>query len=311
MHPDVVVSEFIAEETLDPLRASFAVLYEPALYHDTERLLAVLRSARAIIVRNQTKVGVQLLDTAPRLEVVGRLGVGLDNIDLAACSERGIAVHPATGSNAIAVAEYVIGALFVLLRRAYSATDEVIAGSWPRSELVGSELSGKLLGLIGFGEIAREVATRARALGMDVHAHDPFIPPDDDAWKLAARTRFDTLIEESDAISVHVPLTAETRGLIDGSVLSSMKPSALLVNTSRGGIVDEDALITALRSDLIGGAALDVFGTEPVSAAQGERFADLPNVLLTPHIAGITRESGVRVGQMTVAAVLATLGVPA
>lgn len=110
---------------------------------------------------------------------------------------------------------------------------------------------------------------------------------------------------------MHVPLTAETRGLIDGSVLSSMKPSALLVNTSRGGIVDEDALITALRSDLIGGAALDVFGTEPVSAAQGERFADLPNVLLTPHIAGITRESGVRVGQMTVAAVLATLGVPA
>jgi (S)-sulfolactate dehydrogenase len=236
--------------------------------------------------------------------VVGRLGVGLDNIDVEACKARGIAVCPATGANDVAVAEWAITAMLVLLRGAWSATPQVIAGAWPRMSTIGREASGKTLGLVGLGGIARETATRAAALGLRICAADPLLPADHPAWKLAERVTLDELVQRSDVISLHVPLTAETRGLFDAARIAAMRRGSILLNAARGGVVDEAALAAALRSGHLGGAALDVFAQEPLDAAQGALFAGVPNLLLTPHIAGVTDESNVRVSRVTLEAVL-------
>jgi (S)-sulfolactate dehydrogenase len=239
--------------------------------------------------------------------VVGRLGVGLDNIDGAACRDRGIAVYPATGANDVAVAEYVVATAMLLLRGAYGATARVAAGTWPRNALMGREISGKRLGLVGFGAIARETAHRAAALGMAIAAHDPFVAEGDPAWNPAygpvQRKALDALIAESDVLSLHVPLTDATRGLIDAAALARMPKGAVLINAARGGVVDEAAVAEALRSGHLGGAALDVFDREPLDAEAGAVFADVPNLILTPHIAGVTQESNVRVSAVTAQAV--------
>jgi (S)-sulfolactate dehydrogenase len=297
--PDVVITEFMNEAAVESLSQEYDALYDPSLVDDRSRLLGLLGGARAIVVRNRTTVDPELLAAAPRLQVVGRLGVGLDNIDLAACEERGIAVRPAIGANATAVAEYVIGAILALERGVFWATDRVLEGSWPRTDLKGGEIGGKRLGLVGLGTIAREVADRARALGMIVAAHDPFLPSDDPVWNEVDRTTLEDVLTGSDAISIHVPLTDETRNLIDAPTIAAMRPGSIVVNTARGGIIDEDALVAALRSGHLGGAAIDVFAEEPVDERAASRMADTPNLILTPHIAGITNESDVRVGSMT------------
>lgn len=306
--PDIVVTEFMDEEAVDRLRSSYEVLYDTGLASDPDRLLEILTDARALVVRNRTKVDAGVLAAAPRLRIVARLGVGLDNIDVAECRRRDIVVAPATGANAIAVAEYVIGSLLVLLRGVFDMTARVAAGEWPRTEGVGREISGRSLGLIGLGLISREVAIRARALGMKVTAHDPFVPEDDEAWTLAGRLDFDELLAGSDAVSVHVPLSEDTRHLLDVARIRLMPRGALLINTSRGGIVDEDAVVEALRSGHLGGAALDVFEEEPLGSDGGRRLAGIPNLLLTPHVAGITVESEIRTGRMTVESVTRALG---
>lgn len=304
---DIVISEFMDEAVVRRDFKGRDVLYDAALVDDPPRLRAALADARALIVRNRTQVREELLASAPRLTVVGRLGVGLDNIDLAACKARGVAVHPASGANDLAVAEYVITAALVLLRGAWLASADVAGGAWPRMALVGRELSGKRLGLVGYGAIARETASRARALGMHVDAYDPYLPPDHAAWHDAQRCSLEQLLAGSDVVSLHVPLTAETRHLIDARALARMKRDAILVNAARGGVVDEAALAGALREKRLGGAALDVFEREPLDAAAGARFAGVPNLLLTPHIAGVTVESNVRVSEVTARAVLAHL----
>lgn len=297
--PEIVISEFMDEVIARDVLSDYEVLYDPTLVDDRETLLASLADARAIVVRNRTIVDQELLDHGPNIRVVGRLGVGLDNIDLQACEHRQVAVCPATGANDLAVAEYVISAAFMLLRRTWQANSEMIAGDWPRTQLMGRETSGKRLGLIGFGSIAREVAARARALGMIVAAFDPYVPADDPAWDEVAATNLADLAARSDVISVHVPLTDETRSLIDAGFIASMRDDAILINTARGGVVDESALIGALRTGRLGGAALDVFESEPLDAAAGLIFNDLPNLLLTPHIAGITVEANLRVSSVT------------
>ncbi len=233
-----------------------------------------------------------------KLACVGRLGVGLDNIDTAACAARGIAVYPATGANDQAVAEYVIAAVMILLRRAYHARASVASGSWPREALIGREVAGKTLGLIGFGAIAREVARRASALGMDVAAHDPFLAEDDPAWELSKLLSLNDLLREAHAVSLHVPLTEGTRHLIGPDQVSLMREGAVLINAARGGVVDETALIAGLREGSLGGAALDVFETEPLTLEAGARFAGIENLILTPHIAGLTEESNIRVSTL-------------
>ena len=297
---DVVITEFMDDAGVAELEARYDVVYDKTLAADRDRLGGLLGDARALVVRNRTEVDVALLDRAPRLRVVGRLGVGLDNIDLEACAARGIQVMPATGANAVAVAEYVIAVMLLLFRgNAYVSADRIADGEWPREDLVGRELSGKRLGLVGLGTIAAEVGLRADALGMAVGAHDPLLPSDHDRWAVTERMDLDDLFRRSDAVSLHVPLTDETRGLVDADRIASMGDDALLVNTSRGGIVDEDAVCEALRSGTLGGAALDVFADEPVDAAGGARFREVPNLVVSPHIAGVTTESNRRTSEVT------------
>lgn len=305
--PKVVISEFMDEAAIAQELAGFDTLYDPGLVDRPEDLVAAIRDADALIVRNRTQVRGGLIAAAPDLKVVGRLGVGLDNIDVAACAARAIAVHPATGANDGAVAEYVIGTAMLLLRGAYGATARVAAGTWPRNALMGREIAGKRLGLVGFGAIARETARRAAALGMDLAAHDPFLPPGDPAWSPGygpvANRGLDDLIAESDVLSLHVPLTDATRGLIGADAIARMRKGAILINAARGGVVDEAAVAAALRAGHLGGAALDVFEREPLDAEAGAAFGGVPNLILTPHIAGVTVESNVRVSAVTARAV--------
>jgi (S)-sulfolactate dehydrogenase len=302
--PDIVISEPMHDGAVEELWRRWDVVYDPALVDRPDDLAKALADARALIVRNRTQVRGALLDAGKNLKVIGRLGVGLDNIDLEACKARGIAVCPATGANAVAVAEYVIAMALVLLRGAYFSSEAVSAGAWPRMALVGREAAGKQLGLIGFGSIARATAERAAALGMRVAAYDPYLPPDDPAWKVASRLTLEELLASSDAISLHVPLTQETRGLLRPRALSQMKPGSILINTSRGGIVDEEAVVNALREGRLGGAALDVFEHEPLDAKHGAMFRGVPNLILTPHIAGVTVESNIQVSTVVAQAVL-------
>jgi len=301
--PEIVITEFMDEAAIGASFAGRDVLYDPRLVDDPARLTAALREARALIVRNRTQVRGALLEAAVRLEVVGRLGVGLDNIDVRACEARGIAVYPATGANDLSVAEYVITAAMMLLRRAWFATERVAAGEWPRTESMGRELAGKRLGLVGYGAIARVTARMARDLGMSVGAYDPLLPADHPAWAGALRQALPELLSSSDVVSLHVPLTDATRNMLDAKAIAGMKPGAILVNAARGGVVDEAALCASLRSGHLGGAALDVFAREPVDATSGAQFAGVPNLILTPHIAGVTEESNVRVSAVTAEAV--------
>lgn len=305
--PEIVITEFMDTDAVDRLRARHATLYDPALVDRPTDLAAALADARALVVRNRTRVTDALLVGAPRLACVGRLGVGLDNIDLSAAAARGVTVYPATGANDVAVAEYVLAATLMLLRGAYAATADVTAGAWPRQALMGREAMDKRLGLVGFGAIAREVARRARVFGFTIAAHDPYRTDDDPAWGEAERLPLAELFATSDVVSLHVPLTETTRRMIGAEALAQMKPGAVLINTARGGVVDEAALAAALRDGRLGGAALDVFETEPLTAEAGRIFAGVPNLILTPHIAGVTAESNVRVSAVTADKVLAHL----
>ena len=304
----IVISEFMDGAAVADLAARFDVCYDKDLVDRPDDLAVELSDADALIVRNRTSVDEGLLAVAPRLRVVGRLGVGLDNIDVGACATRGIAVIPATGANALAVAEYVIATAMLLLRGAYQSTAAVSGGHWPRAALSGGrELAGKTLGLIGFGGIGRLTGRLARALGMRATGFDPQVPPASSTWveEATAPRTFGEVIAEADVVSLHVPLTSATRNLIDAARIATMKPDAILINTARGGVVDEAAVAAALRARKLGGAALDVFEHEPVGA--DSPLAGCPNLVLTPHIAGVTRESNERVSAMIAARVAEAL----
>lgn len=304
---EVVISEFMDEAAVQRLAARHQTLYDPGLVDAPDRLASLVGEARALIVRNRTQVRLPLLDRAERLECVGRLGVGLDNIDGRECERRGIEVFPAIGANDVSVAEYVVTAALVLLRGTYAATAEVAAGAWPRQRLMGREASGKVIGLIGFGAIAREVGRRAAALGMRVMAHDPFLPGSDPAWGEAESMTLEKLLQRADVVSLHVPLTGETRHMLGYLELAMMRKGAILINAARGGVVEEAAVAEALREGHLGGAALDVFEDEPLSVEAGRVFEGCPNLILTPHIAGVTEESNVRVSALVADRVLECL----
>lgn len=295
----VVISEFMDEPAIDWLRKSHDVTYDPDLVDDAERLRQVCATADGLIVRNRTKVDRALIEAAPSLRIIGRLGVGLDNIDMEFAAEHQIEVCPATGGNVVSVAEYVVTAILVLRRAAWMGTSDVLAGSWPRQTMIGYECAGSCLGLVGYGAIAQATAERARALGMKIIAYDPFLPGDHPAWQTVERHEtLETLLPAADAVSLHVPLTDKTRRLFNSERLSAMKPGAVLINTARGQIVDEAALAQALQTGSIGGAAIDVFANEPL--ALGNVLAGAPNLIATPHIAGVTVESNTRISWITV-----------
>lgn len=296
----IVISEFMDAPAVERLAAHFEVDYRPKLVDDAAALEAALPGADAWIVRNRTPVRGRLLEAAARVRVIGRLGVGLDNIDVAACESRGIEVIPASGANAESVAEYVVTAALMLLRGAYLSTHAVDAGTWPRQALSqGREASGKVIGIVGYGSIGQLTARKAMALGMEVVTYDPLVSDS------PGRRELDALLAESDVVSLHIPLTPQTRGLLGSTRLGLMKHDAVLVNTARGGIVDEAALAAMLREGRLGGAALDVFDAEPLAA--GSPLAGAPRLLLTPHIAGVTMESNERVSALIAERVAAAL----
>lgn len=299
--PDIVISEFMDQPAIDDLARDFAVHVDAGLWGKREELCRLIADARAIIVRNRTQVDKVVLDAAPKLKAVGRLGVGLDNIDVASCKARGIDVFPAIGANAVAVAEYAVGLAIVLLRGAtFLSGARLAAGEWPREEMSqGREAEGKTFGIVGFGLIGQVVGDRARAMGMTVIAHDEFVPAGSAAWKAARRVPLAELLARSHVVSLHCPLTPQTRGLIGAAQFAAMQKGTVLINAARGGVVDEAACAAALRSGHLGGAALDVFDVEPITAQAGGLFAGIPNVILTPHIAGVTLESNARISTIT------------
>jgi (S)-sulfolactate dehydrogenase len=304
----VVITEFMDAAAVASLAARFDVTYDATLVDHPEHLKALLVDADSVVVRNKTQVNGELLAAAPRLKVVGRLGVGLDNIDLPGCRARGIEVIPATGANALAVAEYVIGTAMMLLRGAYVSTGAVSNGEWPRAALSnGREIAGKTLGVVGFGSIGRLAGKLARSLGMSVVGFDSQIRADAPIWREEQTTplAFDDLLRIADLVTLHVPLAPETRGLLGTAELALMKVDAILINTARGGVVDEAALAAALNSGKLGGAALDVFEHEPLPA--GSPLAGCANLILTPHVAGVTSESNVRVSTLIADKVAAAL----
>jgi (S)-sulfolactate dehydrogenase len=236
---------------------------------------------------------------APKLKVVGRLGVGLENIELPACAKRNIKVIPATGANAESVAEYVVGAAVALTRGFIPATISTMKGEWPRPRFsTYHEFLGKTVGIVGFGSIGRVVAKKANAFGLKCLAYDPMLTQssiDLDGFTVPLLP-LDHVLSKSDVITLHLPFLPETKNLFNAATLDQMKPGACLINTARGGIVDEKALVERLRSSHLGGAAIDVFEGEP--AKDLSHFEGIENLILTPHIAGVTHESNERVSQM-------------
>lgn len=295
---DILVSESIAGEGLDRLQAEFVTRVDPGLWQDPVRLREALDGARALIVRNQTRVTRELLAAAPSLEVVGRAGVGLDNVDLEAASEFGVVVALTPEQNSISVAELVIGLILALARRIPAADRDTRQGGWKRQAFTGVEIHGRTLGVVGLGRIGTATAARARALGMEIVAYDPLLDADSlRVMELGARMlSLDELLVASDFVTCHLPETPQTVRLFSAERFSLMKPTACFINTARGGVVDESALVAALESGSIAGAALDVRATEPPEAdSLTLALRSMDNVILLPHIGAFTIEGQRRV----------------
>ena len=269
-------------------------------------LIIALKGVHGLLVRSATKVTAEVLTNAADLRVVVRAGTGLDNVDRAAAEARGIAVRNTPNANSVSVAEITFGMLLALERHLAPAAADLKAGRWEKTKYSGREVSGRTIGIIGFGRIGREVALRARAFGMDVIAFDPLVkvaPAGFDWVRIADR---DTVLSQCDVLTLHVPLTDDTRHSIGARELGLLRQDAVLVNASRGGVVDETALHAALTSGGLRAAAVDVFEKEPASA--DHPLLALPNVLALPHLGASTREAQQRAGLDAAAALLEVLG---
>jgi D-3-phosphoglycerate dehydrogenase / 2-oxoglutarate reductase len=283
----VLVADGLAEEGLTRLREAAEILVHSGLTE--EELAALLLDVDALIVRSRTQVSSAALGRASRLRVIARAGVGVDNIDVEAATRQGILVLNTPESSTIAAAEHTMAMLLALVRRIPHAHAALAAGQWNREQYLGTELSGKTLGVVGLGKIGSEVARRAIAFGMRVIAHDPYVT-EERARRLGVEMRtWDEVLAQCDVLTLHVPLAETTRALIGKVELAAMKPGALLVNCARGGLIDEEALLGALEERRIGGAALDVFAQEPPPA--GSALLTHPRVVATPHLGGSTLEA--------------------
>lgn len=293
MNHRILVTDQVALSGLYPIVDDEAFTITSIDDSSTEEFVAALAGSDALIVRSATTVSRDMLGLAPQLRAIGRAGVGVDNVDIPAASERGIAVFNAPGGNTIAAAELTMALLITVARKVSAAEASLRAGSWDRAAFKGVELRGKTLGLIGAGRIGGEVAIRCQAFGMGVIVYDPYLT-EDRADQLGVQlATLDDVLEGGDFISIHVPLTDETRGICGFEAMTKMKPSAFVVNASRGGVVDETALAEALRSGAIAGAALDVYETEPLP--DDSPLRDAPNLVLTPHLGASTAEAQVGV----------------
>lgn len=281
----VLVTDPVEVEKLD-LGPGFDVDYRPSASRD--EVLSVVHDCEVLVVRSRTKVDRELIDRAPKLRLVARPGTGLDNVDVGYAKSRGVEVLNSPESLVEAVAEHVVLLMLALSRKLAPADQSTRAGRWEKGTIMGRELKGKVLGIVGLGRIGRRIAELADAMGMSILAYDVVPIPPDVAASLGVRVvGLDDVFSGSDYVTLHVPLTDETRHLVGRERLASMKRGACLVNTSRGGVVDEQALASALSDGALGGAALDVFEKEPPSGA----ILSAPNTVLTPHIGGQTEEA--------------------
>ncbi|MEO7719900.1 MAG: phosphoglycerate dehydrogenase [Capsulimonas sp.] len=289
--PRVLVSDPIAPEGIAILQQVADVDVKTGL--PKEELAAIIGDYDALAVRSETKVTAEVLANAHKLKIIGRAGVGVDNIDVETATKRGILVVNSPEGNTIAAAELTVAMLLALARNIPQADQALRNGEWKRSKYMGSEVYGKSLGVIGLGKIGKEVAKRAQAFGMPILGYDPYLKPEQ-AEKLGIRlVDLPTLYKESDYITVHVPKTKETAGMIGAEQLATMKPTVRLINCARGGIIDEAALAQAAKEGRIGGAAIDVFTTEPAPA--DNPLLGIPTIITTPHLGASTEEAQVNV----------------
>lgn len=295
---DILLVEDVWADTFDERFRGLTVRRERAAEPDRVELARLLGEVRALVVRNRTAVDGELLAAAPRLEVVARFGVGLDNIDVAAADARGVVVVAPLGANAVSVAEHTV-ALALALSRELTRHDAAIrAGGWPRKP--GRELAGRTWGMLGAGATGQAVARLAAALRMPVVAHDPYLTEVPGVRIVG----FEELLATADVLSIHVPLTAQTRNVLDGAAFARMRRGALLISVGRGEVLDEQAVADALCTGQLGGAGLDVRSVEPPRAGP---LDDAPNVIFTPHVAGITVESQRRIASIIAEDVTAVL----
>lgn len=299
----ILISDPIQEVGLDLLRQSGAEVHL-VTPEEKDRLPELLPGQDALVVRSGTTVTAELLDAGPDLRVVGRAGIGVDNVDVAAATERGILVVNAPTANAVSATEHTFALLLALARNVPQAHASLRSGEWERKRFVGVELQGKTLGIVGFGRIGQRVAERARAFEMRVVAFDPFLDPGVARRLDVELLPLEEVLSRADVVTLHTPLTDDTRNLLDAEALDCMQEGALLVNCGRGGVVDEAALLAALEEGRLGGAALDVFGQEPPGDHTLIRH---PRVVVTPHIGAQTREAQERIATETARMVLAAL----
>ena len=290
MRPRVLVADPVAQDGIDLLGRQADVDVRAGLAADT--LIEIIPAYDALVVRSETKVTAPLIEAGRRLQVVGRAGVGVDNIDIPAATARGIVVVNAPTGNTISAAEHTVGLMLALARHIPQADASMRAGEWTRSKFVGVEVRGKTLGVIGLGQVGTEVARRARGLEMHVIAADPFVPEERARSLGVELVGFDELLARADFISVHTTLTQGTHGLIGAAEIARMKAGVRLVNTARGGIIDEAALAEAVRNGRVAGAAIDVFKQEPPA---DWTLAQTPGIVVTPHLGASTAEAQERV----------------
>jgi D-3-phosphoglycerate dehydrogenase len=298
----ILVADPIAEEGLQSLRGHAQVDIKTKL--EPGQLKAIIGDYDALIVRSQTKVRTEVIESGKKLKVIGRAGVGTDNIDVDAATRNGIVVVNTPTGNTVAAAEHTIALMLALARNVPQANSRLKSGKWQREEMVGSELRNKTLGIIGLGNVGSEVAKRAEAFEMHVIAHDPFVSKDYARNLEVDLVSMDQLLKEADFITLHVPLTAATKNLIGPKELAKLKPTARIINCARGGLIDEQALVKAIKSGKIAGAAFDVFDKEPIT--DSPLFKE-DKIIVTPHLGASTVEAQTGVARDVAAEVLAVL----
>ena len=294
---NILITEFIDQEALKILSKDFNVIYKKDIWENSDYLKKEINKFEGIIVRNKTNLNQSILEKAANLKYIGRLGVGLDNIDTEYCKKNNIFVQPATGMNADSVAEYVISSSLSLLKKTKLINAKTQSGQWPRTSITTNELKGKILGLIGFGHIAKKVLKLINAFEVTTIAFDPFITSQEMEENNVKKVTFENILYLADIISIHVPLNNETKYLFDKKIFQKMNNKPIIINSSRGGIIKEIDLLEAYNNNYISGFALDVYEHEPVNKIFLKNITNDMNCILSPHIAGVTEESNTRVSE--------------
>ena len=297
---NILITEFLDKQVLNNLNKDFNIIYNEEIWQNRDYLEKEIHNFDGLIVRNKTNLDKSILEKAVNLKYIGRLGVGLDNIDTEYCNKNNIFVQPATGMNADSVAEYVINSSLILLKKTLIVSDQTRKGNWPRNTIVTNELKGKTLGLIGFGYIAKKVFKLANSFDVSFITYDPFISFEQIESFNVKKVSFNEILKLSDIISIHVPLSEETKYMFNKQVFSKMEKKPIIINSSRGGIINERDLLDAYSNNMISGFALDVFENEPIDEEFYKKITKNMNCILTPHTAGVTEESNTRVSNFIV-----------